>query len=98
MSSGRISMRLSNETLAVLQSLVDSGAYENLSEVLRAAVDEFIAYRFSPENILKITVDLPKGNVNDLQHLINEGDSVSLDDAIRNAVREYTRKRIKEQD
>ncbi|NLL94269.1 MAG: ribbon-helix-helix protein, CopG family [Thermoplasmatales archaeon] len=97
-SSGRVSIRLSKETLAVLQSLVEDGEFENLSDVLRKAVDEFIEARFTPENILKITVDLPKGNVNDLQHLIDEGDSVSLDDAIRNAVREYTRNRIKKQE
>lgn len=30
----------------------------------------------------------------ELECLVKEGDSVSIDDAIRNAVREYTRKRI----
>ncbi|NLN72081.1 MAG: CopG family transcriptional regulator, partial [Thermoplasmatales archaeon] len=53
--------------------------------------------RFTPENIAKITVDLPRGNVNELEDLVKEGDSVSIDDAIRNAVREYTRARAKNQ-
>jgi len=42
----------------------------------------------------KITVELPKGNVVNLKQLVQEGDSVSVDDAIRNAVREYIRKRV----
>ncbi len=60
-------------------------------------MDEFVRSRFTPENIAKITVDLPRGNVTELENLIKEGDSVSIDDAIRNAVREYTRARAKNQ-
>jgi Arc/MetJ-type ribon-helix-helix transcriptional regulator len=41
-----------------------------------------------------MTVELPKGNVVSLKELVQEGDSVSVDDAIRNAVREYIRKRV----
>ena len=60
-------------------------------------MDEFIENNFTPDNISKITVDLPKGNVLELESLIRNGDSVSMDDAIRNAVREYTRARVKDQ-
>jgi Arc/MetJ-type ribon-helix-helix transcriptional regulator len=41
-----------------------------------------------------VTVELPKGNVVELEGLVKEGDSISIDDAIRNAIREYIRKRI----
>ena len=60
-------------------------------------MDEFIENNFTPDNISKITVDIPKGNVLELESLIRNGDSVSMDDAIRNAVREYTRARVKDQ-
>ena len=56
---------------------------------------ERIDRKFTPDNISKVTVDLPKGNVLELESLIRNGDSVSMDDAIRNAVREYTRARAK---
>ena len=82
---------------ALLESLVGTGDYDNLSDVVRDAVEQFIDNRFTPENISKITVDLPKGNVLELESLIKNGDSVSMDDAIRNAVREYTRARAKDQ-
>lgn len=96
-SNERITIRLPTDKLALLESLVGTDDYDNLSDVVREAVDEFIDRRFTPENISKITVDLPKGNVLELESLIKNGDSVSMDDAIRNAVREYTRARAKDQ-
>jgi Arc/MetJ-type ribon-helix-helix transcriptional regulator len=39
-------------------------------------------------------IELPKGNVVDLQQLVKSGDSVSVEDAVRNAVREYVRRRL----
>jgi Arc/MetJ-type ribon-helix-helix transcriptional regulator len=65
---------------------------------VREAIDGFINSKFTPENIAKITIDIPKGNVVELESLVKNGDSVSLDDAIRNAVREYTRARMKSKD
>ena len=94
-SNERITVRLPTDKLALLQSLVGTGDYDNLSDVVRDAVDLFIESNFTPDNISKIMVDLPKGNVLELESLIRDGDSVSMDDAIRNAVREYTRARAK---
>ncbi len=90
----RITVRLSAEKLQALQSMVDDGQYDTLSEVIRSAIDAFLEEHYTPEYIERVTVELPKGNVIELESLVQEGDSVSLDDAIRNAVREYTRKRI----
>ena len=95
-SNERITVRLPTDKLALLESLVGTDDYDNLSDVVRDAVEQFIQNRFTPENISKITVDLPKGNVLELESLIKNGDSVSMDDAIRNAVREYTRARAKD--
>ncbi len=92
-SQERVTLRLSSDTLKILTSLVDSGEFSNISDVIRAAVDEFIDKRFTPENIAKISVDLPKTKVIELESLVRSGDSVSLDDAVRNAVREYVRTR-----
>ena len=94
-SNERITVRLPSDKLALLQTLVGTEDYDNLSDVVRAAVEEFIANNYTPDNISKITVDIPKGNVLELESLIRNGDSVSMDDAIRNAVREYTRARAK---
>jgi Arc/MetJ-type ribon-helix-helix transcriptional regulator len=92
--SQRVTIRLDEHSLAALQSLVSSGKYSNISEVMRAAIAQFIERNFAPRHIEKITVELPKGNAVELQKLVRRGDSVSIDDAIRNAVREYLRRRL----
>jgi Arc/MetJ-type ribon-helix-helix transcriptional regulator len=92
-SAERVTVRMPSETVERLQELVDGREYANISDIVRAAVDEFIGNRFAPEHVSKVTVELPKSNVLEMESLVRDGDSVSLDDAIRNAVREYTRSR-----
>ena len=92
-TSDRITVRLTAETQEKLELLIDKGEYKNVSDVVRHAIDFFLEKQFPPPHIEKVIVDVPKGNMNDLQSLVMEGDSVSVDDAIRNAVREYLRNR-----
>lgn len=92
-SAERVTVRMPSDSVEKMQMMVDAGEYSNISDVIRAAVDEFLSNRFTPENLSKVTVELPKTKVLELESLVREGDSISLDDAIRNAVREYTRTR-----
>ena len=73
---------------------MEKGEYKSKSDVVRAAIEKFIETENVPANISKITVELPKGDSVRLEQLVDEGDSVSIDDAIRHAVREYVRVRI----
>ena len=91
----RVTIRISEEQLRLIQDMIDTGRAESISDVVRASLEEYLLHFYSPENIRKLTVDLPKGSVMELESLIKEGDAVSIDDAIRNAVREYTRDRIR---
>jgi len=77
-----------------MEELVKSGEFKNLSEVVRTAIENFLAEKFAPRNIEKISVDLPKSTVAMLAKLVEAGDAVDLDDAIRTAVREYVRRQI----
>ena len=89
--SERVTIRIPQESISALQSLVDQGKFSTLSDAVRAAIDKFVESEFTPEHIKKVTVELPKGNVVELEELVHTGDSISVDDAIRNAVREYIR-------
>ena len=91
----RITIRISEEQLRLIQDMIDSGRSESISDVIRAALEEYLSRFYSPENVRKLTVDLPKGSVMELESLIKDGDAVSIDDAIRDAVREYTRERTR---
>lgn len=92
-SAERVTVRMTTEMVDKLQILVDGMEYGNISDVIRAAVEEFLNNRFTADNVSKVTVELPKTKVLELESLVRDGDSISLDDAIRNAVREYTRSR-----
>ena len=91
----RVTIRISEEQLRLIQDMIDSGRSESISDVIRAALEEYLSKFYSPENVRKLTVDLPKGSVMELESLIKDGDAVSIDDAIRDAVREYTRERTR---
>lgn len=93
-ASERITVRVTREQLIMIQGLIDVGKYDTITDVVVGALEEFLGKHYSPEYIQKITVDLPRGNVIQLEELVRDGDSVSIDDAIRNAVREYTRNRV----
>ncbi len=97
-STERVTVRLSSDTLAVLRTLVDSGEYQNLSEILREAIEDFISIRFTPDNISKILVEIPKKRATELENLVKEGDAISMDDAVRNAVTEYIRSKMRPED
>ena len=91
----RVTIRISEEQLRLIQDMIDSGRSESISDVIRAALEEYLSKFYSPENVRKLTVDLPKGSVMELESLIKDGNAVSIDDAIRDAVREYTRERTR---
>ena len=92
--SERVTIRIPKDRLDALQRLVKQGDFSNLSDAIRAAIDNFVDSHFTPEHIEKLTVELPKGNVVKLEELVHSGDSISVDDAVRNAVREYVRMRL----
>jgi len=92
----RITIRISRAVAEKLEELVKSGEYKNLSDVVRAAIENFLAEKFAPKNIEKVSVDLPKSTVAMLVKLVDAGEAVDLDDAIRTAVREYVRRQISE--
>ena len=91
----RVTIRISEEQLRLIQDMIDSGRSESISDVIRAALEEYLSKFYSPENVRKLTVVLTKGSVMELESLIKDGNAVSIDDAIRVAVREYTRERTR---
>ncbi len=93
--SERVTVRIPVDKLEALQILIDKGQYTNISDVVRAAIDEFVETHITPEHITRMTVELPKGNVVKLEELVHDGDAISVDDAVRNAVRDYVRMKLR---
>ncbi|MCD6462033.1 MAG: ribbon-helix-helix protein, CopG family [Thermoplasmata archaeon] len=90
----RVTIRLPKDIVEKLELLVQEKKYETKSDVIRAAIDQFLKKEIKPPNVERLTVEVPKGNLTKLQELVEAGDSVSIDDAVREAIREYTRMRI----
>ncbi len=96
MESTRITIRISGEAYKKLEELLKTGEFKNMSDVIRTAIQEFLKSRFSPPNISKIPVELPKAIMDSIDILVDSGDAVDKEDLIRQAVREYVNRRIKE--
>ena len=96
LESVRITIRISGEAYKKLEELLKSGEFKNMSEVIRAAIQEFIKSRFTPPNISKIPVELPKNVMDNIEVLIESVDAVNKEDLIRMAVRDYVSRRIQE--
>jgi CopG family nickel-responsive transcriptional regulator len=92
--SEKVSVRINPRTLDALEHLVQTGKYPTVSDAIREAIENLIETHFAPENIRKFMIELPAGNVIELEKLVRNGDAISIHDAIRNAVREYVRERL----
>ncbi|NPA74480.1 MAG: ribbon-helix-helix protein, CopG family [Euryarchaeota archaeon] len=94
--SSRITIRLSQTAMEQMQKLVESGEFKNISDVVRTAIERFLSEKFSPPNVERVSVDLPKKTKDLLVELVESGEieAVDMNDAIRLAVKEYVRRYI----
>lgn len=92
-STERVTIRLSPETMDLLQTLVDDGQFHSLSDAVACAVDEFIGSRITPERISEVVSAPPCRNVIEMEALVHDGSALMMGDAVRDAVREYVRTR-----
>src|SRR3972149_4977158 len=74
--SERVTIRIPPDKIQQLHQLVKQGEFDTISEAIRAAIDKFIDQQFAPDYIRKLTIELPKGNVVELQHLVNADGSL----------------------
>ncbi len=93
----RITVRLPPEQVEKIDSLLATGKYgKTVSDLIRRAIDAFIETEMAPENVEKKVVDLPKSSVKVLENLTEQGEYVSVEDAIRAVIRDYVKNTIKE--
>ena len=67
-----------------------------ISDTIRDGLERFVEMNLPPPNIRKVVVDLSKQDNRQLEEFVREGNSVSVDDAVRSAVREYIRVRVEQ--
>lgn len=93
----RITVRIPQDLVEKIDSLLATGKYgKTTSDLIRRALEAFIETEMSPENVEKKLVDLPKSSVKVLEDLTEQGEYVSVEDAIRAVIRDYVKNTIKE--
>lgn len=91
----RMTVRLSVETVVALKALVDRGDFKSVSHAVTEAIERLVAEKFDSEELSLIISDISE---EDLEDIIDEKQIDSMDEAIRNAVTEYVRAKMKPED
>lgn len=93
-TSERVTVRIPQELLEKLKQIQDSHGTPTISDTIREGLERYVEVNLPPPNIRKVVVDLPRQDNRQLEELVRDGTSVSVDDAVRSAVREYIRSRL----
>ncbi|MCL2295621.1 MAG: hypothetical protein FWC29_00875 [Methanomassiliicoccaceae archaeon] len=94
----KIIVRLSPETIIILQKLVDRGDYDSLSESVSDAIDKMILSKLTEEEVGKFVKEHAEEKALKMESLLTDGDPESMDDAVRRAVKEYVRSRMQSEE
>lgn len=93
-TSERVTVRIPQELLEKLKAIQQEKGTPTISDTIREGLERYIEMNLPPPNIRKVVVDLSRQDNRQLEEFVREGGSVSIDDAVRAAVREYIRTRI----
>lgn len=93
-TSERVTVRIPQELLEKLKGIQQTKGTPTISDTIREALERHIEINLPPPNIRKVVVDLSRQDNHQLEEFVREGNSVSVDDAIRSAVRDYIRARL----
>jgi Arc/MetJ-type ribon-helix-helix transcriptional regulator len=93
-TSERVTVRIPQDLLEKLKAIQQAKGTPTISDTIREGLERFIEMNLPPPNIRKVTVDLSRQDNRQLEEFVREGNSVSVDDAVRSAVREYIRARL----
>ncbi len=93
-TSERVTVRIPEELLEKLKRIQDEKGTATISDTIREGLEQFVELHLPPHHIRKVVVELSRHDNSRLEEFVREGNSVSVDDAVRSAVREYIRSRI----
>ncbi|MCL2318343.1 MAG: hypothetical protein FWC44_04775 [Methanomassiliicoccaceae archaeon] len=90
----KIIVRVSPDTVTILQELVDRREFGSLSESVADAIKEMIASKLTDEEIAKILSEHAREKPLKMETLLTDDDKESMDEAVKKAVRGYVRARM----
>ena len=93
-TSERVTVRIPQDLLEKLKQIQQTKETPTISDTIREGLEQYVEVNLPPQNIRKVVVELSRQDNSRLEEFVREGNSVSVDDAVRSAVREYIRNRI----
>lgn len=93
-TSERVTVRIPQDLLEKLKRIQNEQETATISDTIREALERYIEVHLPPPNVRKVVVELSRQDNLQLEEIVREGSSVSVDDAVRWAVREYIRQRV----
>ncbi len=93
-TSERVTVRIPQDLLEKLRQIQLAKGTATISDTIREGLERYIEVNLPPPNIRKVVVDLSRQDNRQLEEFVREGNSVSVDDAVRSAVRENIRARV----
>jgi Arc/MetJ-type ribon-helix-helix transcriptional regulator len=93
-TSERVTVRIPQDLLEKLREIQQSKEVPTISDTIREGLERYVEMNLPPPNIRKVVVDLSRQDNRQLEEFVREGNSVSVDDAVRSAVREFIRARV----
>lgn len=95
-TSERVTVRIPQDLIEKLRQIQESKNTSTISDTIREALERYVEVNLPPPNITKVVVDLSRQDNRQLEEFVRDGGSVSVDDAVRSAVREYIRTRVEQ--
>ncbi|MGI0140732.1 MAG: ribbon-helix-helix domain-containing protein [Thermoplasmata archaeon] len=93
-TSERVTVRIPQDLLEKLKRIQETKGTPTISDTIRDGLERYVEVHLPPPNIRKVVVELSRQDNRQLEEFVREGNSVSVDDAVRWAVREYIRQRV----
>jgi|SRR5579863_1992152 Arc/MetJ-type ribon-helix-helix transcriptional regulator len=95
-TSERVTVRIPQDLLEKLKAIQATKGTPTISDTIREGLERYVDMNLPPPNIRKVVVDLSRQDNRQLEEFVRDGGSVSVDDAVRSAVREYIRVRLEQ--
>ena len=87
--SSRLNMRVSDETVRILEEIMERRGLGSISDVMRDALERYIDDEGDAWNSGILKVKIPKVMLEDLEDLVMAGDAADVQQAMNFALREY---------
>ncbi len=94
-TSERVTVRIPEDLLEKLKRIQEAKGIATISDAIREGLERYVEMNLPPPNIRKVVVELSRQDNRRLEAFVRGGHSVSVDDAVRSAVRAYLERRFR---